>query len=114
MNTPKKPKPSFKELRVGMAHFGPSGNGTPQISDGDSARVLFFFNLSGAYNGYAGSPQAMTDAEFICRACNNHAPLAAVVKKLRDAAMNTPALDSSADWTALIEEADATLKLATP
>ncbi len=33
--------------------------------------------------------------------------LLAMVKKLRDAAMNTPALDSSEDWTALIEEADA-------
>lgn len=32
--------------------------------------------------------------------------LRAMVQKLRDAAVNTPALDSSKDWTALIEEAD--------
>ncbi len=33
--------------------------------------------------------------------------LLAWIKTLRDAAMNTPALDSSEDWTALIEQSDA-------
>lgn len=39
--------------------------------------------------------------------------LAAMVRALRDAAVNTPALDSSEDWSALIAQADKTLSDAT-
>lgn len=39
--------------------FGPSGKGTPGISFGDTAAVMCFANLSGAYNGYADMAVAM-------------------------------------------------------
>lgn len=55
-------KPTPTDLRVRDHHFGPSGEGTPAITDGDSSRVLCFMNLSGAYNGYAGVDQARQDA----------------------------------------------------
>lgn len=76
------PKPSFGELRTATKHYGPSDRGTPYISDGDSARVLFFFNMSGAYGGYAGSKQAKDDAAFIVRATNNHALLIGALESL--------------------------------
>lgn len=34
-----------KTLRASVRHFGGGSPGTPYISDGDSARVLFFFNI---------------------------------------------------------------------
>jgi len=74
-------KPSFGKLRTASMHFGPSGNGTPYISDGDSARVLFFFNLSGAYNGYARIDEAKYDARYIVRAVNNHEALIAAMER---------------------------------
>lgn len=40
---------------------------------------------------------------------DQHNAALATLKKLRDAAVNTPALDSSKDWTGLIEEADRVL-----
>ena len=55
-------KPTPTDLRVRTAHHGPSGDGTPYISDGDTARVLCFMNLSGAYGGFAGADQARQDA----------------------------------------------------
>ncbi len=39
-----------------------------------------------------------------------NAGLRAAMKALRDAAMNTPALDTSPEWTALIQQADAALQ----
>jgi hypothetical protein len=53
--------------------------------------------------------EASANAEFIVRAVNSHDALASTLKALRDAAMNTPALDDSKDWTALIMEADKAL-----
>lgn len=40
---------------------------------------------------------------------DKHNEALAMLKKLRDAAVNTPALDSSKDWTKLIEESDRVL-----
>lgn len=73
-------KPSFGKLRVAEAHFGASGKGTPYISDGDSARVLFFFNLSGAYNGNERHQEAKDDAAYIANAVNNHNALVAALE----------------------------------
>jgi hypothetical protein len=87
MNT--KPSPSFGKLLARKAFFG-GPNGTPLISDGDSARVLFFFNLSGAYNGNERLPEANADAQYIANAVNMHADLvaaAAAVLKERTGAM---------------------------
>lgn len=46
------------------AHFGSSGDYTPYVSAGDSAKVLCFMNLSGAYGGYAGKTQAEADSRL--------------------------------------------------
>ena len=40
----------------------------PYVSAGDTAKVLCFMNLSGAYNGNAGIPQAQADARLIASA----------------------------------------------
>ena len=59
------------KLKAGRAYFGgSSAQYTPKITAGDSARVLCFLNLSGAYNGYAGLPQADADARRLA-ACWN-------------------------------------------
>lgn len=51
-------------------HEGSSNNYTPYVSDGDTARVLFFMNLSGAYGGFAGREEAWKDARLIAGAVN--------------------------------------------
>lgn len=61
-------RPVKGPLLARQMHFGASGQGTPYVSYGDSARVLFFMNLSGAYNGYAGKDQAMADAKLFSAA----------------------------------------------
>jgi len=58
-------------------HFGDAGGFTPYISFGDSARVLCFMNLSGAYNGYAGQDQAEADARLMASAPELYSALAA-------------------------------------
>lgn len=65
------PKKWLARKRFGSA----DGHFTPYVSDGDSARFLFFMNLSGAYDGYAGCEQANDDAQLICRAVNSHEAL---------------------------------------
>ena len=50
---------------AGRAHFGLSGDYTPLVRAGDTARVLCLMNLSGAYNGYAGKEQAEADARLM-------------------------------------------------
>jgi len=61
-------KPIATELLARKAFFGQSQNYHPYVSDGDSARVLFYMNLSGAYDGFAGMEQAMVDAVLFSRA----------------------------------------------
>lgn len=68
-------KPSFGKLHPRAAHFGASGKGVPYISDGDSARVLFFFNLSGAYNGNERLEEAKADARIIAHRANTQPEL---------------------------------------
>lgn len=70
-----------KTLRASVRHFGGGSPGTPYISDGDSARVLFFFNMSGAYDGNVGFEQARADADEIARRYNCHE---ALVEALED------------------------------
>ena len=78
----KKLAPSFGKLLARTAHFGPSGNGTPYISDGDTARVLFFVNLSGAYNGNARIEEANNDMRIISERVNAHDDLSADAARL--------------------------------
>ena len=54
-------------------------------------------------------PTARNTAHQIARAVNSYPALLAALKALRDGAMNTPDLDSSEEWTALIEQADAAI-----
>lgn len=49
-------------------YLGGEGKFTPYVSQGDSAKVLCFMNLSGAYNGYYGQDQAEADAKLIAAA----------------------------------------------
>lgn len=51
--------------------FGPSGKGTPGISFGDTAAVMCFANLSGAYNGYADIERARADFKHLVDAGND-------------------------------------------
>jgi hypothetical protein len=60
-------KDTSKQWMVKRSYYGGEGY-TPYISDGDSARVLCFMNLSGAYNGYAGKEQAEADARLMAAA----------------------------------------------
>ena len=72
--------PSFGKLQWAVKHFDSRGNGTPYISDGDSARVLFFWNLSGAYNGFERLQEARDDAAYIVKCVNSHDKLVAVLE----------------------------------
>ena len=49
-------------------YLGGEGKFTPYVSQGDSAKVLCFMNLSGAYNGYYEQDQAEADAKLIAAA----------------------------------------------
>ncbi len=60
MTTKHTPAPWFAR----KMHFGSSGNGTPFVSAGDTSKVLFFMNLSGAYGGFTGEKIAMNDARL--------------------------------------------------
>jgi len=53
-------------------------------------------------------------ANSLVRRANQATVLRSMLRRLRDAAVNTPALDSSADWTALVEEADQVLSNTPP
>ena len=47
------------------AYFGATGDKfTPYVSAGDTAKVLCFMNLSGAYQGFAGQDIAEADARL--------------------------------------------------
>jgi hypothetical protein len=64
--------PSFGKLRAANIYHGYGDKGgTPYISDGDSARILFFVNLSGAYKGNARA-EALNDMEIIAHRSNCH------------------------------------------
>lgn len=90
-------------------HFGPSGRFTPAVSDGNSARVLCFMNLSGAYGGYVGTDEAFKDAQVMAAAKE----LLAAVKVCRDAEMcrradlkpGSPASNYTEDRLTLIDAA---------
>jgi hypothetical protein len=84
-------KPSFGKLMARKMHFGPSGNGSPYISDGDTARVLCFANLSGAYNGTAGASQAHVDMQTIAHRVNVHDELVEVLAHIRRCVRLDPA-----------------------
>lgn len=49
-------------------HFGASGVGTPYVSAGDTAMVLCYMNLSGAYGGNKDVDRANADARLIAAA----------------------------------------------
>ena len=76
-------KPSFGELRTASMYFSASSSGSPYISDGDSARVLFFFNLSGAYNGKARLDEAKQDASIIVHRVNHYPQMLATLQMLQ-------------------------------
>lgn len=59
-----------------------SDPGTPCVSEAGTDRVLFFFNLSGAYGGYAGSDKAMEDCERIVRRHNDYPEVIEVLEEL--------------------------------
>jgi hypothetical protein len=70
--------PSFGKLLARRMHNSANENFTPYISDGDTARVLCFFNLSGAYDGYA---EADSDAAIIAHRVNIHNELLAALNE---------------------------------
>lgn len=49
-------------------YFGANGIGTPCISHGDTASVMCWLNLSGAYNGNEEFDRAQADARLIAAA----------------------------------------------
>lgn len=105
-------KPSFGKLRAAAAHYG-AGPGTPYISDGDSARVLFFFNLSGSYNGNVRIQEAKDDARIIVSRVNNHDDLVAALKRVLEELESRLDLDNQTDdEAAAIEMAGNALALA--
>lgn len=67
--------PSFvpSDLRARFSAYNTSDNFSPYMSDGDSARVLFFSNLSDAYDGFKGQHQALFDLEYIANAVSFYA-----------------------------------------
>lgn len=66
----------------GRKYFGKSY--TPYISDGDSARVLCFMNLSGAYNGFAGVEEAEKDAKKMAAALELYEACKAIMDDVTD------------------------------
>jgi hypothetical protein len=54
--------------RARRMYWGRENCFTPYISAGDTARVLCFMNLSGAYGGYAGQEEAEKDARTMAAA----------------------------------------------
>lgn len=78
--------PSFGKLLSRSQLFGNALKPTPYISDGDSARILFYINLSGAYGGNAGADQAQSDMDYIAEAVNvypsDQARIEALIKAL--------------------------------
>lgn len=77
-----KNKSTFGTLKAAKKYYGAyDAFGTPYISDGDSARVLFFANLSGAYDGNARAVEAYNDFVYIANAVNSHRAMVEAVKK---------------------------------
>lgn len=71
----------------------------------DKAVALLVDNEAGGIVAAVQTRQAAA----IARRLNAHDSLVRMVKELRDAAVNTPVLDGSEDWTALIANADGLL-----
>lgn len=66
------------------SYFGPSGKGTPAVSHGDTAAIMCWLNLSGAYGGYAGLERARADARLIAAAPDLLAALEALLSVCRE------------------------------
>lgn len=66
--TNNKPAHTPGPLVARRKYFGSSDSFTPYVSDGDSSKVLFFMNLSGAYGGFKGVEQAEADAKLFAQA----------------------------------------------
>ncbi len=98
-------RPIQGPLLARVMHHGASGCGTPYVSDGDTARVLFFMNLSGAYDGCAGLEQAMADARMFAGAQDMLAALEALVR--RCAFVTSPELDVARAVIARVRGAEA-------
>jgi len=71
-----------RDWRARRMYYGSSDNYSPYVSDGDTARVLFFMNISGAYGGFAGKVEAENDAQHIVRCVNSHDDLLSALETL--------------------------------
>lgn len=108
-----KVEPIARPLLARRKFFGGRDVGTPYVSDGDSARVLCFMNLSGAYDGNTRADEAMADATLFAASPE----LLAFAKAYRDMATevtnrSTTARPTFRQLNALLEQATAAISKA--